>query len=334
MEWYLPVIWAALIGVAVALYVILDGFDLGIGILFPAFREERHRDLMVNTVAPFWDGNETWLVLGGGGLLVAFPRAYAALLPAVYLPIMLMLLALVFRGVAFEFRWVARTSKIWWDRAFWLGSTLAGFFQGVILGALIQGVTVANGEFAGGPFDWATWFSIMCGLGVVAGYALLGATWLPIRTEGEVAERARALAKWLLLAVLAFMAVVSLWTPLASERIAQRWFSLPNILYLSPIPLVTALVAWACWRWLENGREVPPFLAAIGLFLLGYLGLVVSWFPYLVPPSLTIWDTAAVPASQIFVLIGVLFLLPIIIGYFVFVYWLFRGKVREGEGYH
>jgi cytochrome d ubiquinol oxidase subunit II len=289
---------------------------------------------MVNTVAPFWDGNETWLVLGGGGLLVAFPKAYAVLMPAMYLPIILMLLALVFRGVAFEFRWVARTSKSWWDHAFWLGSTLAAFFQGVILGSLIQGVTVANGQFAGGAFEWATGFSVVCGLGVTAGYALLGATWLVIRTEGEVAERARELAKMLILAVLAFMAVVSLWTPIASERIAQRWFSLPNILYLWPVPLVTALVAWAGWRWLEAGREVPPFLAAVGLFLLGYLGLVISWFPYIVPPSLTIWDTAAVPASQIFVLVGVLFLLPIILGYFVFVYWLFRGKVREGEGYH
>jgi cytochrome d ubiquinol oxidase subunit II len=334
MEWYLPVIWAALIGVAVALYVILDGFDLGLGILFPVFRSERHRDLMVNTVAPFWDGNETWLVLGGGGLLVAFPRAYAVLMPALYIPVILMLLALVFRGVAFEFRSVARTSKPWWDRAFWLGSTLAAFFQGVILGGLIQGITVANGEFAGGPFDWATPFSMVCGFGVIAGYALLGATWLPIRTEGEVADRARELAKPLILAVLAFMAVVSLWTPIASQHIAQRWFSRPNILYLWPVPLVTALVAWAGWRWLETGREVLPFLAAVGLFLLGYLGLVISWFPYLVPPTLTVWDTAAVPASQIFTLLGTVFMLPIILGYFGFVYWLFRGKVREGEGYH
>jgi cytochrome d ubiquinol oxidase subunit II len=289
---------------------------------------------MVNTVAPFWDGNETWLVLGGGGLLVAFPKAYAVILPALYLPVILMLLALVFRGVAFEFRWVARTSKVWWDHAFWLGSTLAAFFQGVILGGLIQGIPVANGEFAGGAFDWATGFSMLCGLGVVAGYALLGATWLLIRTEGDVNQRARDLAKWLLLVVLGFMAVVSLWTPLASERIAQRWFSQPNIFYLWPVPVITALVAWACWRWLETGREVLPFLAAVGLFLLGYLGLVISWFPYLVPPALTVWDTAAVPASQIFSLIGVLLMLPIILGYFVFVYWLFRGKVREGEGYH
>jgi cytochrome d ubiquinol oxidase subunit II len=334
MASYLPVIWAILIGIAVAMYVILDGFDLGLGILFPAFRSERDRDLMVNTVAPFWDGNETWLVLGGGGLLVAFPRAYAILMPALYLPVILMLLSLVFRGVAFEFRSVARTSRVWWNHAFWLGSTLAAFFQGVILGAMVQGITTANGVFAGGTFDWATPFSVMCGLGVVAGYALLGATWLLIRTSGEVAERARELAKWLILAVLAFMAVVSLWTPLASERIAQRWFSRPNIFYLWPIPLVTALIAWAGWRWLETGREVLPFLAAVGLFLLGYLGLVISWFPYLVPPSLTVWDTAAVPESQIFTLFGVLFMLPIILGYVGLVYWLFRGKVREGEWYH
>jgi cytochrome d ubiquinol oxidase subunit II len=335
MEWYLPVIWAGLIGVAVAMYVILDGFDLGVGILFPAFRSDRHRDLMVNTVAPFWDGNETWLVLGGGGLWVAFPRAYAVLMPALYIPVILMLLALVFRGVAFEFRTVARASKRWWNLAFWLGSTLAAFFQGVILGGLIQGVRVANGEFAGGPFDWATPFSVLCGLGVVTGYALLGSTWLVMRTEGEVADRARGLARRMLIpAVLAFMAVVSIWTPIANERIAQRWFSLPNILYLWPVPIATALLAWAGVRWLERGREALPFLAAIGLFLLGYLGLVISWFPFLVPPSLTVWDTAAVPASQVFTLIGVVFMLPIILGYIGFVYWLFRGKVREGDGYH
>jgi cytochrome bd ubiquinol oxidase subunit II len=334
MEWYLPVIWAVLIGVAVAMYVILDGFDLGIGILFPVFTSDRHRDLMVNTVAPFWDGNETWLVLGGGGLWVAFPRAYAVLMPAMYIPIILMLLALVFRGVAFEFRSVARTSKPWWNRAFWLGSTLAGFFQGVILGGLIQGIKVANGEYAGGALDWVTPFAFICGLGVIAGYALLGATWLVMKTEGEIANRAREHAKTLILLVLAFMAVVSIWTPLATERIAARWFSLPNILFLWPVPILTAAVAWCGWKWIADGREILPFFAGIGLFLLGYLGLVISWFPYLVPPSLTVWETAAVPASQIFVLLGVLLLLPIILIYIGFVYWLFRGKVREGEGYH
>jgi cytochrome d ubiquinol oxidase subunit II len=334
MEWYLPVIWAGLIGTAVALYVILDGFDLGTGILFPFAKSERERDQMMNSVAPFWDGNETWLVLGGGGLWVAFPQAYAVIMPALYLPVIVMLLALVFRGVAFEFRSVAVTSKHYWNFAFAAGSTIAAICQGVILAALIEGIKVENGVFAGGPFDWATPFALLCGLGVAAGYALLGATWLVLKTEGAVAERARGQAKVLLIVVLAFMAVVSLWTPLAFERIARRWFSTPNIYFLWPVPLVTALTALMAWRWLEERREALPFLASIVLFLLGYLGLVISTFPYLVPPTLTIWQTAAVPASQIFMLLGTLVLLPVILGYITFVYWLFRGKVREGEGYH
>jgi cytochrome d ubiquinol oxidase subunit II len=333
MEWYLPVIWAGLIGTAVALYVILDGFDLGIGILFPFAENERQRDQMMRSIAPFWDGNETWLVLGGGGLWVAFPRAYAVIMPALYLPVIVMLLSLVFRGVAFEFRTVSH-SKTGWTFAFTAGSTLAAFAQGTILGALIQGIKVENGAFAGGPFDWATPFALMCGLSLVAGYALLGATFLNMKTEGPVALHARAHAKVLLIVVLVFMAAVSLWTPFTEPRIAARWFTLPNFFFLWPVPVVTALVAFMLWRWLEDGREVPPFLAAIALFLLGYLGLVISVFPYLVPPSLTIWDTAAVPASQIFMLIGTLILLPIILGYIAFVYWLFAGKVREGESYH
>jgi cytochrome d ubiquinol oxidase subunit II len=334
MEWYLPVIWAALIGAAVAFYVILDGFDLGTGILFPFARTERERDQMMNSVAPFWDGNETWLVLGGGGLWVAFPQAYAVIMPALYLPVIVMLLALVFRGVAFEFRWVAVTSKSYWNFAFAAGSTVAAFCQGLILGGLIHGIKVENGVFAGGPLDWATPFALICGLGVVVGYALLGATWLVLKTDGTVAERARGQAKGLLIAVLAFMAVVSIWTPVAFEPIARRWFSTPNIYFLWPVPLLTALTALMAWRWLEERREALPFLASIILFLLGYLGLVISTFPYLVPRALTIWQTAAVPASQIFMLLGTLVLLPVILGYITFVYWLFRGKVREGEGYH
>jgi cytochrome d ubiquinol oxidase subunit II len=334
MEWYLPVIWAAVIGTAVAMYVILDGFDLGIALLFPFTRNERERDQIMNSVAPFWDGNETWLVMGGAGLLVAFPQAYAIIMPAFYLPVILMLLGLVFRGVAFEFRWIARTSKPYWNVGFAVGSAVAGFCQGLILGGLIQGIKVENGAFAGGAFDWATPFCVLCGFGVLAGYALLGATWLVLKTEGAVAERARAQAKWLLLVVLAFMAAVSLWTPLAFERIAARWFSLPNILFLWPVPLVTALVAFGAWRALGAGRELLPFVCAIALFLLGYLGLVISSFPYLVPPALTIWQTAAHPASQIFMLLGTTALLPLIFVYVAFVYWIFRGKVREGEGYH
>jgi cytochrome d ubiquinol oxidase subunit II len=333
MEWYLPVIWAALIGTAVAMYVILDGFDLGLGILFPFAKSTAERDQMMRSIAPFWDGNETWLVLGGGGLWVAFPVAYAVIMPAFYLPVIVMLLALVFRGVAFEFRLVSH-SKIWWDFAFVAGSTLAAFSQGVILGALIQGVKVQNGAFAGGHFDWATPFALVCGLALIAGYALLGATWLIMKTEGAVAERARGQARICLLLVLAFMAAVSLWTPLSIPRIAERWFSLPNFYFLWPVPTITGLLAYLLWWSIEERRDVLPFVAAIGLFLLGYLGLVISSYPYLVPPSLTVWQTAAAPASQIFMLIGTLFLLPIILGYIVFIYYIFRGKVREGESYH
>jgi cytochrome bd ubiquinol oxidase subunit II len=333
MEWYLPLIWAAVIGTAVAMYVILDGFDLGIGVLFPWSRSESERDQMMRSIAPFWDGNETWLVLGGAGLLVAFPLAYAVIMPALYLPVIVMLLGLIFRGIAFEFRTVSH-SKTAWNIAFTAGSSIASFAQGVVLGGLIQGIKVENNAYAGGPLDWATPFALFCGFALAAGYLLLGATWLAMKTEGVVAERARSHAKIILLIVLGFMAVVSLWTPLAHPRIAERWFSLPNILYLWPVPAVTALTALALWRTLEKGWDVTPFLATIGLFLLGYLGLVISNFPYLVPPSLTVWQTAAAPASQIFMLLGTLFLLPIILGYVGFIYWLFRGKVGEGETYH
>jgi cytochrome d ubiquinol oxidase subunit II len=334
MSWDLALIWAGVIGFAVAMYVILDGFDLGIGMLFPFTESEGERDQVMRSIAPFWDGNETWLVLGGAGLWVAFPRAYAVIMPALYLPVIAMLLALVFRGVAFEFRTVAETSKRYWNFAFTAGSTLAGFCQGLILGGLIQGIRVENGGYVGGPLDWATPFAALCGLGVVTGYALLGATWLVMKVEGPVAERARRQARVLLLAVLVFMGIVSLWTPLKFERIAARWFSIPNIFYLSPVPILTALTAFIGWRSLEKGGEVVPFLSAIGLFCLGYLGIVISVFPYLVPPSLTIWDTAAAPASQIFMLVGTLALLPVILGYYVFVYWVFRHKVRAGESYH
>ena len=328
----LAVIWAAVLGAAVAFYVILDGFDLGVGILFPFARRERDRDTMMNSVAPFWDGNETWLVLGGGGLWVAFPKAYAIIMPAFYLPVIVMLLALIFRGVSFEFRWVAKPRHRLWDFAFAASSTLAAFSQGVILGGLVQGIKVENGAFAGGPFDWATPFAALCGLGLIAGYGLLGSTWLIWKAEGALAESARRQAIWLLYAVLVFIAAVSLWTPLASPRIAERWFTMPNLVYLAPVPVLTAAVAFLAWRALRRRREILPFFAAIGLFCLGYLGLVISVFPYLVPPTLTIWDAAAAPESQIFSLFGVLFMLPIILGYVAFIYWTFRGKVSEG--YH
>jgi cytochrome d ubiquinol oxidase subunit II len=329
----LPLIWAGLIGVAVAFYVILDGFDLGIGMLFPFAKDEAERDRMLAAIAPFWDGNETWLVLGGGGLLVAFPRAYAIIMPAFYLPIMVMLLALVFRGVTFEFRAIAHR-KPFWNVVFAAGSTIAGFCQGLILGGLVQGIDIADGGFVGGPFDWATPFGVVCGLGVVAGYGLLGATWLMMKTDGEMARRAAAKAKVLLLAVLAFMAAVSIFTPLEFPRISDRWFTLPNLYYLSPVPILTALVVLAEWRFIAARRDVAAFLATVALFLLGYLGLMISTFPYIVPPDLTIWDTAASPSSQTFMLIGTVVLLPFVLGYTALTYWLFRGKVGESAAYH
>jgi cytochrome d ubiquinol oxidase subunit II len=333
MEWYLPVIWAAVIGIAVAMYVILDGFDLGIGMLFPFARSERERDQVIGSIAPFWDGNETWLVLGGAGLFVAFPRAYAVVMPAVYLPVIVMLLALVLRGVAFEFRSVARTSKAWWNVAFAAGSTVAGFCQGVVLGALIIGIKVADGAYAGGPFDWATPFAGLCGLGVVAGYGLLGATWLIVKTEGPVADRARRAAAVLLGVVLGMMGVVSVWTPLAVASIAERWFSLPNILFLWPVPLVTALTALVIWRAVPSRFDHVPFAASIGLFLLAFLGLAISLFPYAVPRSLTIWQAASAPATLEFVGVGAVIILPITLGYLAFSHWIFRGKAQSGSGY-
>jgi len=329
----LPLIWATLIGVAVAFYVVLDGFDLGIGILFPFAKDDAERDRMLASIAPYWDGNETWLVLGGGGLLVAFPRAYSIIMPAFYLPLIVMLLALVFRGVTFEFRALALRKPLW-NAVFAGGSTLAGLCQGFILGGLVQGIKIENGAYAGGPFDWATPFGLLCGLGVIGGYALLGATWLMLKADGDLAARAANQAKALLVAVLVFMAAVSLYTPFALPRIAQRWFTLPNLFYLAPVPAFTALIALMEWRWIEMRREAAPFLATIALFMLGYLGLVISSFPYIVPPTLTIWDAAASQSSQMFMLIGTLVLLPAVLGYTAFTYWLFHGKVREGASYH
>ncbi len=334
MATWLPVVWAGLIGTAVAMYVILDGFDLGIGILYPFYKDEQDRDVMMNSVAPFWDGNETWLILGGGGLFVAFPLAYGIIMPALYLPIIVMLLALVFRGVAFEFRWVAKPDHHLWDLSFAGGSIFAAFAQGLVLGGLLEGIAVENNAFSGGTFDWLTPFTVVTGLSVVAGYALLGATWLVMRTEGQVAIRAREHAKLLLLGVMAAMALISLWTPFAVDRIFERWFTLPNLFYLAPIPLLAIVAAALCWRALHKEQDVAPFLLSVLLFLLGYVGLAVSNLPFMVPPSLTIWDVSAAPSSQLFMLVGTAIMLPVILAYTVFVYWTFRGKIRPGEGYH
>lgn len=330
----LPVLLALVLGFAVAMYVVLDGFDLGIGILFPLFRSEAERDLVMNSVAPFWDGNETWLVLGGVTLWAGFPLAFAVIMPAVYLPVIVLLLALVFRGVAFEFRWAAKPHHHAWDAAFAGGSALAAFAQGLVLGGMLQEIKVVDGRFGGGPLDWLTPFSIMCGCGVTVGYALLGATWLMLRTSGEVERHARRLGLPLLAGLLAAITLVSVWTPLELPRIAARWFSVPNIFFLAQVPVATLLFAWLCWHGIRRGKAALPFVSAVAIFLLAFAGLVVSNIPYLVPPSITIWDAAAYPGSQIFYLVGAAILIPMILAYTVLVFWLFRGKLGAGEGYH
>jgi len=330
----LPVYWALVIAFSVAMYVLLDGFDLGIGILFPFAGSHAHRDMMMNSVEPVWDGNETWLVLGGGGLLAAFPAAYGIVLSAVYLPITAMLLGLVLRGVAFEFRFKAERSRVLWDVAFSGGSLVAAFAQGATLGAFIQGIHVVDGRFAGGAFDWLTPFSAMTGIGLICGYALLGSTWTIWRTEGELQAWSRKMARPMLISVVLFVGLVSLWTPLADPAIAERWFTLPNLFYLLPVPLITAGCVLSLWRGLAREWEEAPFFLAVSLFLLSFLGLGISLWPYAVPRTLTIWDAAAQPETQLFILIGVLILLPLILAYTGYSYWVFRGKLRGNEGYH
>lgn len=330
----LPLIWAIVLAVAVVIYTILDGFDLGVGMLFSIERSEAHRDLMMNSVAPFWDGNETWLVLGGGGLFVAFPLAYSIIMPAFYIPVIFMLLALIFRGVAFEFRHVAKPNHHWWDKAFLLGSLGAAFSQGVILGGLLQGITVVDNRFAGGTLDWLTPFSLFCGCGVVVGYCTLGACWLNMKTTGELQDKMRRTAVWLLAGLLLFIAAVSLWTPLAYPRIAEKWFSLPNFYFLWPVPTITGLLAYSIYRSLRKRHAYWPFLGTAGLFIIGFVGLAFSMLPLLVPPDITVYAAAASHESQLFSIVGVLIMLPIILIYTGFVYYLFRGKVTAESGYH
>ncbi len=332
----LPTIWAAIIAIAVLAYVLLDGFDLGLGLLFAVERQEEDRDVMVNTIAPVWDGNETWLVMGGGGLFAVFPLAYAVIMPALYPTIIAMLLGLVFRGVAFEFRFRAITERgrVWWDRAFLLGSLVATVAQGLTLGGLLQGIRVVDRAYAGGWFDWLTPFSVLCGVALVIGYSLQASCWLIWRTEGALQRRARARARGLAIAMLALIVAVSIWTPLLSTHFADRWFAWPNILLLSPVPVLVALVGWGFWTGLARQHHLTPFLCAQAWFVLCYAGLGISIWPMMVPPSITVHQAAAPPESQLFLLVGAVILIPIILTYTGFAYWVFRGKVKPGAHYH
>jgi cytochrome d ubiquinol oxidase subunit II len=328
-------LWTLIVGIGVCFYVILDGFDLGVGMLYGFQPDRESRNLVMNSIAPIWDGNETWLVLGGLALLAAFPLAFAIIIPAVYFPIVVMLLALIFRGVAFEFRFRDAEHLTFWDRAFAVGSTIATFAQGMVLGSFIQGFQVDGRHFAGSSWDFITPFSILTGIALIFGYSLLGAGWLILKTEGELQQRVRRLGRWSFLGVFAAIGVVSLWTPLIDATIAQRWFSFPNIIFLSPVPIVTALLGWVEWRALNReDAEVMPFAAAIGLFLLSYLGIAISLWPMIVPHKYTLWEAASAESTQAFLAVGTLFLLPIILMYTGWSYWVFRGKVRAKIGYH
>lgn len=329
----LTVFWAGIIGFAVMAYVVMDGFDLGIGILFPSLAVGDERDQAMNSIAPVWDGNETWLVLGGGGLFAAFPLAYGIILPATYPLMIAMLLGLVFRGVAFEFRWRDPRHRPFWDIAFCLGSFVAAFTQGVTLGAILQGIHVEQGAYAGGWLDWLSLFSLLTGIAVVIGYGLLGATWLIWKTEGSSQRHARRVAFWLALGTLAALAAVSAATPFLAYDYWRRWFAMPGVLLTAQVPLLVALCAATLFWSLKREFERLPFLMALALFLLGFVGLGISIYPYVVPRAVTIWDAAAPYSSQVFMLPGALVIIPIILAYTGWAYWVFRGKAGV-HGYH
>ncbi|SFU30456.1 cytochrome d ubiquinol oxidase subunit II [Halomonas korlensis] len=328
----LSMIWALIIGFAVIMYVVMDGFDLGLGILFPFAPDEDARDVMMNSVAPVWDGNETWLVLGGAGLLAAFPLVYSVFLPALYIGVFLMLAGLIFRGVAFEFRFKSRRRRIWWNRAFCWGSAVATFAQGAVVGSYIQGFTVEDFVYVGDAFDWLSPFTVLTGLGLMAGYALLGATWLILKSEGYVQDWAYRITPKLLLAVLAVFAIISIWTPFVDPGVWSRWFDHIQLIWV--LPALSMLCAFTIFRSVRRRDEGLPFISTLGLFTFTYLGLVASKWPVIVPPDYTIWDAASAPESQLFLLIGVLFVIPVVLAYTAWSYWVFRGKVKVGEGYH
>lgn len=336
MDIDITVIWFIIIVFATLMYIVMDGFDLGIGMLFSIVHAPSERDVMVNSVAPVWDGNETWLVLGGAGLFGAFPLSYAVIADALAIPLTMMLIGLIFRGVAFEFRFKATPShRLFWDYAFAGGSLLATVSQGIVVGAVINGFDIAERRFAGSALDWLTPFNVFCGLGLVAAYLLLGTTWLIMKSDGALQERMRKLTRHVLLALLAVIAVVSIWTPLSWQYIAERWFTLPNFYWFVPVPILVTIFSLWIWRLSsDNTSHARPFILTLGLIFLGFSGLGISLWPYIIPPHITLWDAAAPPASQMFMLVGTLIIIPVILMYTAWSYYVFRGKVSDGEGYH
>ncbi len=329
------IIWFAIIVFGTLMYIVMDGFDLGIGILFLFNKNAHERDVMVNSVAPVWDGNETWLVLGGAALFGAFPLAYAVITDALTIPVTIMLMGLIFRGVAFEFRFKAiEKHRPFWDKAFVGGSIVATFSQGIIVGAVIKGFPVADRMYTGGALDWLSPFTLFCGFGLMVAYALLGSTWLIMKTSDELHRKMSTLTLPLLAALLAMLAILSIWTPLSYPAIAHRWFSTPNIFYFSPVPVLVLACAWGIYKGVRAKAHYSPFLLTLGLIFLGFSGLGISIWPNIIPPDISIWDAASPPGTQAFMLVGALLIIPVILVYTFWSYYVFRGKVNPDEGYH
>lgn len=334
MSFDLPSIWACIIAFAVFAYVLLDGFDLGVGILFPFSKNEHERDVMMNSVAPLWDGNETWLVLGGGGLMAVFPLAYAVVFPALYAPLIAMLLGLVLRGVAFEFRWRTKRGQFLWDWAFCGGSLIAALAQGFALGAMVQGIRISGRAYGGGWWDWLTPFTALTAVAVTVGYVLLGSTWLVMKTDGVIQDRALIHARFSALATLGLIVLVSLWTPFLRPEYFERWLVYPSVIFSAVMPLCVAACAYGLYTGLRDRLDYRPFLSSLGIFALCFVGLGISFYPNIVPPSLSIMEAAAPEKSLAFLMVGFLIMMPLILIYTGYSYWVFRGKVNPDEGYH
>lgn len=328
----LPFIFAALLAFIVIMYVLLDGFDLGIGILFPFTYNESERDIMMNAIAPVWDGNGTWLVFGGAMLYSAFPIVYGTLLPILYMPIMLMLIGLIFRGVCFEFRFKATKTKPIWNWCFALSSVVAAFFQGVIIGCFVQGFPVDPTSLTINDTRWLTPFSLLTGVALIFGYGFLGASWMIVKAEKSLQQKMRHYARGFLVLISLFLIFVSIWTPLHSAETLARWYSFPNILLLTPLPLITAASIYYTWKSLGENSDWKPFIGGVIIFLCSYAGIAVSVYPYLIPHQITLWQAAAPDSTLKFLLVGVVIMLPLLLGYTLYAYYIFRGKTEEN--YH
>lgn len=324
----LVALWAGLVALVMILYVVLDGISLGVGLLFPSAREESERDTLMGSIAPVWDANQTWLVFGGGAIFASFPVVYGVLSSALYIPLVSFLAGLIFRGVAFEFR-ASGKRKAPWDIGFFLGSLLAVFSQGLTLGGILSGISVKDFHFAGGPFDWLNPFSLMVGVALIPGYTMLASCYLLIKTSGFVQERAYGQAKKAAWGVIFFMAIVTMWTPIHYPLVMTNWFSAPRIYYVWAFPALGLICFWELLRSLKAKKEKAPLAFAVGIFLSGYLGLATSFYPFAIPPTVTLWEAASQKETLRFLLWGAIIVLPVVGGYLVYSYAVFRGKVGK-----